>query len=238
VEDCLSDFALSNERPELRVTGCGEDDASRASGFAFGCRNESSRPRPCPIAAPRDNCVLREGAIGKSGFLLHAWNTAKEETTLDFWVWAPDVRVNRHRRARPAMKLQRINRIGIGRVAIISDNYSVRTAPLNAQTNRGAVISLKYYEEQVAVAYTTIPMLVVTLPNGLSGQAITQDFSTEGQSEGGTYFEPRIGANGQVFLVKVDYSPINKMQTETRFRWSGRKYVSEGRSVEVPMPPE
>lgn len=170
--------------------------------------------------------------------LLHAWNTAKGDTTLDILVWAPNVRQNRHRGARPVMTLQRINRVGIGRVAIISDNYSVRTAPLNARTGRGAVISLKYYEEQVAVAYTTLPMLVVTLPNGLSGQAITQDFSTEGQSEGGTYFEPRIGANGQVFLVKVDYSPINKMQTETRFLWSGRKYVSEGRSVEVPMPPE
>lgn len=170
--------------------------------------------------------------------LLHAWNTAKEETTLDFWVWAPDVRANRSRRARPAMKLQRINRTNIGRVVIMSDNFSVRTAPLNARSGRGAVISLKYYEEQVAVAFTTLPMLIVTLPNGLSGQAILQDFSTEGESEGGTYFEPRIGANGQVFLVKVDYSPINRMQTETRFLWNGRKYVSEGRSMEVPMPPE
>ena len=170
--------------------------------------------------------------------LLHAWNTAKEETTLDFWVWVPDVKANRHRRARPAMKLQRINRVSIGRVVIISNNYSVRTAPLNARAGRGAVISLKYYEEQVAVAYTTLPMLVLTLPNGLKGQAILQDFSTEGASEGGTYFEPRIDAKSQIFLMKVDYNRIGNMQSETRFVWKGRKYVSEGRSVEVPMPPD
>lgn len=167
--------------------------------------------------------------------LLHAWNTAKDETTLDMLVWRQSSSKRRSRRVSP---WQRINRVSLGRVVIISDNYTVRTTPLNARPGRGAVISLNYYEEQVAVAYTTVPMLVLTLPDGLSGQVILQGFSTEAESEGGSYFEPRVGANGQVFLMKVDYSPINKMQTETRFLWNGRKYVSEGRSVEVVTPPE
>lgn len=206
-------------------------DEGKPAPVARAATLPASVRRTLPRGAKTLFCV--SARLDNRAVLLHGWNTAKGNTTLDILSTTPARRSSRTRRTASTARLKRIaaGRIETGREVV------VRAAPLKTG-GRGSVITLKWSESQVAAAFTTVPMIALVLPNGVGGAVITQDFSTESTSGGNTFYAICTAPNGEAFMLLRDESFDGGTQNLQRFVWNGRKFERRGESVTKPLAPD
>lgn len=236
-------------RVALLVTALASGIGARSDGLS-PVRNARAQTAPAfdegrPVPAAREVPVsasvrrtLPRGAktlffvaarLDNRAVLLHGWNTAKGDASLDILAAVPARRSSRTRRN--TSSLARLKRINVGRIEPMQ--IVVRVAPLKA--GRGSVIALDWSESQVAFAFMTLPMLAVVLPNGIAGAAIQQDFSTESSAGNNLFYEIRTAPNGEAFLLLRDQSMDAATQRLQRFCWNGRKFERQGEAVTKPL---
>lgn len=167
--------------------------------------------------------------------LLHGWRAAKkDDITLDILATttarSKSRRKTRRKTATMTTRVTRLNRVSLGRMENgegTARQISLGVAPLTSK--RGTVLVFEWYYFNVSGSYSYVPLLLVTLPDGLSGGAIVKEFQGEAQSGGGTVYQGRIGPDGNFLLRKKDYG--EGAASYTPYTWNGKSYV-EGEAGE------
>lgn len=161
--------------------------------------------------------------------LLHGWRAAKKsDITLDILatttVRSKTRSKTRRKKATTTTRFMRLNRVSLGRMENgegTARQISLGVVPLT--TKRGSVLVFEWYYFNVSGSYSYVPLLLVTLPDGLSERAVVEEFQGEGQSGGGTVYQGRIGPDGNFLLRKKDYGEGSASYTP--YTWNGKSYV-------------
>ncbi len=242
---------LAQNAPDANVLNVAAPDAG-AAAFDEGTPAPRAREVPLPASArsalPRgaETVFCVAATLDNRPVLLHGWNSARGDTTLDILA-TTTVSRNKGKRRRTT-STSRLKRIAAGR--IVPNQVIVRVAPLKAGASsagarsktssskanaRGLATSLEWSEPQVAGAFMTVPMAVVVLPDGVSGAVIRQDFSTESSAGGNTFYTLCTSENGEAFLLLRDESFDARTQNLQRSVWNGRTFERQGESVTRPL---
>lgn len=178
--------------------------------------------------------------------LLHGWKPAKsEKTTLDIFAITSTSRPARKTRGKRTRSkrsststLRRLNRVALGEVTSADEGPGVQmnisTTAFDARAKRGLVMVLNWPYHNVSFSYMYVPMIVVTLPTGLSGRAFSGNYTTEIESGGGTVYQPRVDADGRFLLRKKDYARDAGTAHYTPYTWDGKGYEAGTPGPEQP----
>lgn len=245
---------LAGNAPDANVLNVAAPDTG-AAAFEEGTPAPRARavllPASARSALPRgaETVFCVAATLDNRPVLLHAWNSARGDTTLDILATKTVSRKAKGKgKRRRTISTSRLKRIAAWR--IVPNQVVVRVAPLKAGASlagapskasssnanaRGLVISLEWSESQAAGAFMTVPMTVVVLPGGASGAVMRQDFSTESSAGGNTFYTLCTRENGEAFMLLRDESFDARTQELKRSVWNGRTFERQGESVTRPL---
>lgn len=167
--------------------------------------------------------------------VLHGWRVGAKEITLDVFGVATARSKTRKGKARVATRLTRLNRVVLGRMESgeADPQVSVATARLGAKG--GSVLVMEWPYFNVSGSYSYVPLLLVTLPDGLKGRAVVSEFRGESEPGGGEVYEAGVGSDGNFALRKKNYERDAGTANYTPYNWNGKSYVAgeRGETVDI-----
>ncbi len=179
--------------------------------------------------------VQLEGVV----VLLHGWQIGDNpRTTLDIFapIAAPRFASRAGKRSRSKTP-RRVNRAVLGDVQSQGVmGMSVRTTPFDTRAHRGSVLVVEWSSENASFSSSSEPMIVVTLPSGLRGQAFSDDCTTMSEPGGGERYLPARGTDGRFFLMHQSYDSNQNTSRFTPHTWNGKGYRAGVTGPEVPSP--
>ena len=176
-----------------------------------------------------------QGQLEGKPVVLLGWKPRKSKnTTMDIWTTATTARP-RGAKTRSSATPRRLQRVVLGEIESQGEiSMNIETTTFDTRAKRGSVLVLRWPYYNVSFSYSYNPMIVVTLPDGLSGRAFSGNYTTMSEPGGGTSFSPSIGSDGRVFLRRSEYDSNQNTAVYTPFVWNGTTFKEGTRGPTEP----